>query len=189
MDIVNGIFAAIVDADATIGDALSAAESKVKLVLGVGLALVTSATYIAGDVANPSVWVIFASVISILQALMGLWSPAADSPPSLAMVPSIFGALMSTPLLLFAYVEQWEATKDALALAAGVVSTLALFVNPLKFGGDVAAVALIADIVAGVASGYLMLIDTLAAEPPTDLPITDEPLPLDPHRVFMPLIR
>ena len=189
LSIVNGIFAAIVDADATIGDALSAVESKVKQVLNIGLVLVTSATYIAGDVATPTVWVILASVINILQALMGLWSPAADSPPSLAMVPSIFGALMSTPLLLFAYVEQWEATKDALNLASGVVGTLALFVNPLKFGGDVAAVALIVDIVAGAAGGALTLLDTLAAQPPTDLPITQEPVPLDPYRVYMPVIR
>jgi hypothetical protein len=189
MDIVNGIFAAIVDADATIGDALSAVESKVKLVLGVGFALVTAATYIAGDAASPTVWVILASVISILQAFLGLWSPAADSPPSLAMVPSIFGALMATPLLLYAYVEQWEVTKDALNLAAGVVSTLALFVNPLKFGGDVAAVALVVDIVAGAAAGALTLLDTFGAAPPTDLPVTDEPVPLDSHRLYMPVIR
>lgn len=189
LNIVNGIFAAIVDADATTGDALSALESKVKLVLGVGLALVTSATYIVGDVATPAVWVIVASVVTVLQTLMGLWSPAADSPPSLAMVPSIFGSLMATPLLLLAYVEQWEATKDSLNLASGVVSTLALFVNPLKFGGDVAAVALIVDIVAGAASGALTLLDTLAAQPPTDLPATEEPIPLDSHRVFMPVIQ
>jgi len=187
LSMVNGIFAAIVDADATIGDALSKAESSAKLALGVGLALVTSATYIAGDVASATVWVILASVVNILQAFLGLWSPAADSPPSLAMVPSIFGSLMATPLLLFAYVEQWEATKDALNLSAGVVSTLALFVNPLKFGGDVAAVALVVDIVAGVVSGALSLLDTLAAQPPTGLPPIAEP-PLDAQRLYMPAI-
>jgi hypothetical protein len=157
--------------------------------LSVGVALLASASYVLGDVAAPTVWVILASVINILLALLGIWSPAADSPPSLAAVPSVFGALMATPLLLYAYVEQWEVAKDAVALASGVVGAFALFVNPLKFSAGLVVVAVVTDILAGFAGGYLTLIDTLAdPPPPTDLPVTDEPSPLDAPRVFLPAI-
>jgi outer membrane protein assembly factor BamB len=187
VSIVNGILAAIVDADAN--ETLTEAQSKVNTLLSVGGALLASASYVMGDVAAPTVWVILASVINILLALLGIWSPAADSPPSLAAVPSVFGALMATPLLLYAYVEQWEVAKDAVALTSGVVGAFALFVNPLKFSADLVVVAVVTDILAGFAGGYLTLIDTLAdPPPPTDLPVTEEPSPLDAHRVFLPAI-
>jgi outer membrane protein assembly factor BamB len=190
LNIVNGIFAAIVDADATIGDTLSAAEKTVKLIVSVILALITAATYIAGDVATPSFGVIFASVVTLLQSLLGFWSPDAADAPSLEMVPSIFGALMATPLLLFAYVEQYEDNNDVLGLSSNVVSVLALFVNPLKFADEAAVIPLAVDIVAGVANGYLTLLDTLAGAlpPPTALPVTNEPAQLGPHRLYMPAI-
>lgn len=193
MDIVGGIFGGISDALDALEVDLSNMQKNIKMLAAVAVWGATVAGAILGDVAAPGFHTIFGSIINTLQGLFGLWSPPSE-PPSLALVPSIFGTLVASPLLLFAAAGIYEESnpKDVVGLISNVVIVLPLIVNLLKYAeaAELRAVPPIVDVLAGWVGGEMAIADTLTSTlpAPTALPGAPEPVLNTVHRVYMPTV-
>jgi hypothetical protein len=183
--VLYGLFSAISDAVTISGGELTVLAT----LIGVATSLGVAFDLVVGDVLTPAVWVVVASILSLVLLLLN----AIPSLPS--ELPSITGVALS-PLLLVAYWQEYAATPDALSLASNVVGALPTIINPIKFAPLTTAaplVAPIADIACALAAAGLTLGDTIhswdTADAPTGLPETVEPLPGSANRVFMPAVQ
>ena len=109
-------------------------------------------------------------------------------------MPSIFGTLVASPLLLYAAAGIYEESnpKDVVGLISNVVIVLPLVVNLLKYAEavELRAVPPIVDVLAGWVGGEIAIADTLTSTlpAPTALPGVPEPALPNQHRVYMPTI-
>ena len=186
-NVLAGFFNAIFDSISIAGGEQTLLSTIINVIVSIDLA----SNLVIGDVLTPEVWVVVASIISLLMLVL-------NSIPGLpSEIPSITGVALS-PLLLVAYWQTYaksqESATDALGLSANVVGALPAIVNPIKFAPlttPAPLVAPIADLVCGLASAGLTLGATIAgwdaSAPPTALPETEEPA-TGSHRIFMPAI-
>ncbi len=186
-NVLAGFFNAIFDSISIAGGELTLLSTIINVIVSIDLA----SNLVIGDVLTPEVWVVVASIISLLMLVLN------SIPDIPSEIPSITGVALS-PLLLVAYwqiyAKSQEGSTDALGLSANVIGALPAIVNPIKFAPlttPAPLVAPIADLVCGLASAGLTLGATIAgwdaSAPPTALPETEEPA-AGSHRVFMPAI-
>jgi hypothetical protein len=141
-----------------ISDTFAALEADMSILgslLIVGSSLVVAFDTVVGDVLTPEVWVIVASVVTLVDLLL---NAIPVLPPEL---PSVVGVVL-TPLSLFANWQGDVADPNALSLASNVVGTLPTIINPIKFASLETAAPLLAP-VADIACALAVAGMTLSA--------------------------